>query len=52
MSTTATPQAARRPQDGAPAHAAPAAGLLVLLVGIFITTLDFFIVNVAIPDIQ
>ncbi|HEU5024126.1 MAG TPA: MFS transporter [Spirillospora sp.] len=52
MSTTATPQAGRRPQDGAPAHAAPAAGLLILLVGIFITTLDFFIVNVAIPDIQ
>ncbi|WP_433146594.1 MFS transporter [Actinomadura nitritigenes] len=52
MSTTATPRAGRRPQSGAPAHAAPTGGLLVLLIGIFITTLDFFIVNVAIPDIQ
>ncbi|WP_433153245.1 MFS transporter [Actinomadura nitritigenes] len=52
MSTTATPRAGSRPQSGAPAHAAPTGGLLVLLIGIFITTLDFFIVNVAIPDIQ
>jgi EmrB/QacA subfamily drug resistance transporter len=50
MSHTATPELGRR--EAAPAHGASAATLLVLLTGIFITTLDFFIVNVAIPDIQ
>ncbi|WTW98169.1 MFS transporter [Streptomycetaceae bacterium NBC_01309] len=55
MSTTTTPRGA----DGAPAAAPSAAErgpswgtLLVLLAGVFITTLDFFIVNVAIPATQ
>ncbi|MFB4308242.1 MFS transporter [Actinomadura sp. GTD37] len=42
----AGPRANARPRD------ASTGTLLVLLTGIFITTLDFFIVNVAIPDIQ
>ncbi|WP_433464971.1 MFS transporter [Spirillospora sp. CA-128828] len=50
MSHTATPELRRR--EAAPEHGASTASLLVLLTGIFITTLDFFIVNVAIPDIQ
>ncbi|WP_371785114.1 MFS transporter [Streptosporangium subroseum] len=36
----------------APAPVMTAGGLIVLLAGIFITTLDFFIVNVAIPALQ
>lgn len=39
------------PQAAAPARPSPLT-LLVLLAGVFITTLDFFIVNVAIPDTQ
>ncbi|WP_200871754.1 MFS transporter [Actinomadura welshii] len=49
MSHTA---AGRRPGEGVRPGAASTGALLVLLTGIFITTLDFFIVNVAIPDIQ
>ncbi|GGQ36053.1 EmrB/QacA subfamily drug resistance transporter [Actinomadura coerulea] len=52
MSHTATPVAGRRPHGAAASPTASIGTLLVLLTGIFITTLDFFIVNVAIPDIQ
>ncbi|MEU9839789.1 MFS transporter [Actinomadura sp. NPDC048032] len=52
MSHTATPVAGRRPREAAASPTASIGALLVLLTGIFITTLDFFIVNVAIPDIQ
>ncbi|WP_433227960.1 MFS transporter [Actinomadura formosensis] len=52
MSHTAIPEAGSRPGEAARPHAASTGTLLVLLTGIFITTLDFFIVNVAIPDIQ
>lgn len=52
MSHTATPVAGRRPREAAASPTASIGTLLVLLTGIFITTLDFFIVNVAIPDIQ
>ncbi|WP_205718268.1 MFS transporter [Actinomadura sp. WMMA1423] len=52
MSHTATPMAGRHPREAAPPPAASFGALLVLLTGVFITTLDFFIVNVAIPDIQ
>ncbi|NKZ02756.1 MFS transporter [Actinomadura latina] len=50
MSHTAIPAAG--PRENARPHDASTGTLLVLLTGIFITTLDFFIVNVAIPDIQ
>ncbi|TDD72203.1 MFS transporter [Actinomadura darangshiensis] len=52
MSHTATPIAGRHPHEAAAQRGASVGTLLVLLTGIFITTLDFFIVNVAIPDIQ
>ncbi|MEV0660539.1 MFS transporter [Actinomadura luteofluorescens] len=52
MSHTATPVAGRHPREAAPSPTASIGALLVLLTGVFITTLDFFIVNVAIPDIQ
>lgn len=52
MSHTAIPEAGRRPGEAAQPRTASTGTLLVLLTGIFITTLDFFIVNVAIPDIQ
>ncbi|URM98227.1 MFS transporter [Actinomadura madurae] len=52
MSHTAIPAAGRRPGEGVRPGAASTGTLLVLLTGIFITTLDFFIINVAIPDIQ
>ncbi|MGI5206278.1 MFS transporter [Spirillospora sp. CA-108201] len=52
MPHTATPVAGRHPREAAPSAAASLGALLVLLTGVFITTLDFFIVNVAIPDIQ
>jgi EmrB/QacA subfamily drug resistance transporter len=55
MTTTASPESAAVPV-AAPAEVqrgAPSWGtLLVLLTGVFITTLDFFIVNVAIPATQ
>lgn len=50
MSHTAIPAAGAR--EAAHPRGASTGTLLVLLTGIFITTLDFFIVNVAIPDIQ
>jgi EmrB/QacA subfamily drug resistance transporter len=51
MSTTLSPEtAAARP--GAPVAKPSWGTLLVLLAGVFITTLDFFIVNVAIPATQ
>ncbi|MBC6456397.1 MFS transporter [Actinomadura sp. HBU206391] len=49
MTLTASPRPAAPP---APSGAPSWATLLVLLTGIFITTLDFFIVNVAIPSTQ
>ncbi|MEV3925480.1 MFS transporter [Actinomadura coerulea] len=52
MSHTATPVSGRRRREAAASPTASIGTLLVLLTGIFITTLDFFIVNVAIPDIQ
>ncbi|SNR35167.1 MFS transporter [Actinomadura mexicana] len=52
MSQAATPVAGRHPREAAPSPTASIGALLVLLTGVFITTLDFFIVNVAIPDIQ
>jgi hypothetical protein len=55
MTTTASPERVTahptaRPE--APSAAPSWATLPVLLTGIFITTLDFFIVNVAIPSTQ
>ncbi|MFA1546714.1 MFS transporter [Actinomadura chokoriensis] len=50
MSHTAIPAA--DPRATTRSRGASTGTLLVLLTGIFITTLDFFIVNVAIPDIQ
>jgi EmrB/QacA subfamily drug resistance transporter len=50
MSHTAIPAAGAR--EAARPRGASTGTLLVLLTGVFITTLDFFIVNVAIPDIQ
>jgi EmrB/QacA subfamily drug resistance transporter len=47
--TTATPPARR---DGAPAAERSGLGLLVLLAATFMTSLDIFIVNVAIPAVQ
>ncbi|MEV4362246.1 MFS transporter [Nonomuraea sp. NPDC049625] len=45
--------AVKAPESAVPRTADPGQGtLLVLLSGLFITTLDFFIVNVAIPAIQ
>ncbi|WP_436788856.1 MFS transporter [Yinghuangia sp. YIM S10712] len=58
MSTTTTPRDDMPVAAGAPARTdasseRPSWGtLLVLLAGVFITTLDFFIVNVAIPATQ
>lgn len=56
MSTTTTPRgdvAAARDAAPTAADRGPSWGtLLVLLTGVFITTLDFFIVNVAIPATQ
>ncbi|MDI2130022.1 MFS transporter [Yinghuangia seranimata] len=57
MSTTATPRSAApapvaAARTTAPDHTPSWGTLLVLLAGVFITTLDFFIVNVAIPATQ
>jgi EmrB/QacA subfamily drug resistance transporter len=53
----AAPPAAAPPAAAPPAAAPPAerlrwGTLLVVLAGVFMTTLDFFIVNVAIPSVQ
>src|SRR5690242_12116025 len=48
MSTTLAPESPAVRREAAPSWGA----LLVLLAGIFIATLDFFIVNVALPDTQ
>lgn len=60
MSTTATPGSTKPVAPGAgprtaaaePEHPPSWGTLIVLLAGVFITTLDFFIVNVAIPATQ
>ena len=46
---SAIPAVAQEPRVEEPMHWAP---LLVVLAGVFMTTLDFFIVNVAIPSLQ
>ncbi|MFJ5997435.1 MFS transporter [Streptomyces sp. NPDC092370] len=57
MTSEASPEIAvgeraRAIPDGAPAAAPSAGALLVVLVGTFITVLDFFIANVAVPAIK
>jgi EmrB/QacA subfamily drug resistance transporter len=64
MTTTATaispaaatiPEQGRRPRQAAASRPATAPGrgtLLVLLTAVFMSTLDFFIVNVAVPSVQ
>lgn len=49
---TSATQTGASPPESTSAHEAGRGTLYVLLAGVFITTLDFFIVNVAIPDTQ